>query len=141
MGRNWIGFQPVSKPIDGDRIVVQETFVPVLPVSDLLQFLTTADGLSAWLAPVLRFSSRRGGDIDFADGSGAFTGTFSLLEIPNRITLITDRHGEIDARIRAGSNPVTCTVAVTCVAPRGDESDAARLRSETLLQQLKACIA
>ena len=140
MGRTWVGFQPTTKPVAGSTVVERDSFDAGIDDPALVRLLTTADGLAAWLAPTTAFTDRRGGNIDFTADDGTFTGTYSLIEIPRHITLITDRHGEIDVRIDVRARPTQVSVTITCVVPDGTDASSARQRARDVIAGLRGCI-
>ena len=141
MGRTWVGFQPAAKHVAGSMISEQDAFAVGLDDPALMHLLTTADGLAGWIAHTTAFTDRRGGDIDFTHPDGGFTGTFSLIDIPRRVVLLTDRHGEIDLRIDVRARPTQLSVTIRCLVPEGEDIDAARTRAREIITALRGCAA
>lgn len=122
MGKQWVGFQTATKPAPGHVVCERDAFSADVSDAALVALVSTRAGLTQWLAPITTYSDRRGGSIDFVDGAGAFGGTFTLLEPPRQVVLITDRHGEID--IRVDVRPVPSRVSVTVTRFVADTEDA-----------------
>ena len=140
MGRTWIGFQPVVKPAAGTVMVEEGRFAAGLHDPEIVALLTTARGLAQWLAPTTAFSDRRGGNIDFIAADGSFTGSYSLIEVPAHVVLVTDRHGEIDVRVDVRTSPTTVHVSIRCFVPDGADTEAARARSREVIDAIGRCI-
>lgn len=136
MGRSWIGFQPPVKRPTGQRVVVSASFPVALPDSQVVALLTTAEGLSQWLATVVTFSGRRGGNLDFRDEQGDFGGSYSDLDIPRRVTLITERHGEV-AVVLDLRTARSLTVTVTRLAEGPGSEDSVRATAHHLIEALR----
>lgn len=95
MGRNWIGFQPAIKPVPGRTLHEKASFPAHVGAAEVVALITTRAGLEQWLAPITAFSQKRGGDIDFLAADGPFSGSFTRLDVPRAVVLMTERHGEI----------------------------------------------
>jgi hypothetical protein len=123
MGRTWIGFQPATKPVPGHTVIEQASFAATIAPAAIVALITTRAGLEQWLAPVTDFSERRGGNIDFLADDGPFTGSFTRIDVPRAVVLMTDRHGEIAFRLddRSSTPRVDITVA-RFVADTEDEA-------------------
>lgn len=113
MGRTWVGFQPASKPQPGRRLIKQAAFPVVISPAAVVALITTQTGLEQWLARITEFSERRGGNIDFLADDGPFTGSFTRVDVPRAVVLMTDRHGEIAMRLDDRTVPARLDVKVT----------------------------
>ena len=140
MGRTWVGFQPAVKPVGGTAVLEEQVLTASVSDAEIIRLLTTANGLAQWLAPTTAFSDRRGGDIDFTSDEGAFSGSFSLIDVPRHVVLVTDRHGEIDIRINVRATPTSVAVRIRCTVPEGSETEVAVARSRSIIDAIGRCI-
>lgn len=125
MGKQWVGFQAAAKPLPGHTVVEAVSFIVDSP-ADLLALATTRDGLARWLAPSAAFSNRLGGTIDFSDAAGDFGGSFTRLDPPRHVVLVTERHGEIAIDLDVRVRPVAVEVRLTRVVATGEDETAIR---------------
>lgn len=128
------------KEISGPRVSESARFGSRLPSVDVVALLTTGEGLSRWLGTPTHFAAQRGRRLSFTDGDVAFTGSYSLIDVPSRVVIVTDLHGEIDIRTELRRTPGEVAVTITAVAT--DDADAARLRGladDTLARLRGAC--
>ena len=118
----------VPKPEPGQTIVESKTFTSACNDVETLVQLTTEAGLSAWIDPVTRFDTRRGGSIHFEPGYG---GSYSLVQIPRHVVLLTERHGEISVKVNVKARPIAVDVTITrfVVATEDEEQVRALLRN------------
>ena len=121
MGRSWVGFQPAHRPIAGVTHVERRTIEVGISDGTLVALLTTADGLARWLGATTAFSARPGGNIDFTDDAGTYGGSFTVIDIPRRVTLVTERHGELDLALDARRRPTRLTASITRVIAEQEE--------------------
>ena len=126
MGKSWFGTQPASKPYEGPRIEERGETELAITGAEAVALLTTAEGLERWLAAPTRFSKHRGGTMEFTDGDRVFGGSFALLDVPERIVIVTELHGEIDVRLSFPRSGARASVTMTCVA--ADEREVAALQ-------------
>lgn len=136
MGKQWVGFQTATKPAPGRTVVEQCGFTVASPV-DLIALLTTRPGLERWLAPTTAFSSRLGGTLDFSDASGTFGGSFTSIDVPHRVVLVTERHGEIAVALDVRSEPVRVDARVSRFVAAGDDESAQRVIMRTAIERLR----
>ena len=122
MGENWVGFQTSPKSGPGTTHTEAAQFVLGITPVQFVALLTTADGLQQWLATPTKFELRRGGSMRFADGEDTFGGSYTVVDVPKRVIVVTERHGEIDVQF----NPRTSRVELTLRRfVRADEDAAA----------------
>lgn len=136
MGKQWVGFQTLARPVQGRTIVEQLRFT-VPSAAGLVALVTTANGLRRWLADTTTFSPRLGGTIDFVDEVGAFGGSFTRLDVPHRVVLVTERHGEIAVGIDVRTEPPTVDARVSRFIADGEDEDAARGLLGDVLERLR----
>lgn len=149
MGKNWIGFQPMIKPVPGRTLHEKASFPSHVGAAEVVALITTRAGLEQWLAPVTAFSQKRGGDIEFLAADGPFTGSFTRLDVPRAVVLMTDRHGEIainldvrrtDARVDMRGADTRVNVQITrFVADSEDEQQVLDLLRATIAMLKDRC--
>ncbi len=144
MNINWVGFRSSPKPpVGAQKLSIESELEPRLNIGQALQLFTTSSGLSSWLAPVAKLDARQGGAITFSDEPEA-SGAFSMLNIPKRVVLVTQKLGGLDASFREraelpGQASVRLKLTVTkFVLP--EEQDEWRQNVSAALSRLKvAC--
>lgn len=139
MGTNWVGFAGSPKAPAGAVIVETATMTPSRPVAECVALLTTTAGLAAWLGAAAGGDVRRGATLHLETPSGGFDGTFTVLDIPRRVALVTDRHGEIDIRLDVRA-VVRIDVTVRRLVPAGEDADAIRGQLTALLDDLRTAL-
>jgi uncharacterized protein YndB with AHSA1/START domain len=104
----FVGFRPMGKKPKGFlRAEHRVRFDISAPVSRVFTALVTRETISAILDETVRFDPRHGGKLRFiSTGDDGYGGTYSLIQVPKRVVIITERHGELDFRLRDGG-PVT----------------------------------
>ncbi len=103
MSGDWfVGFRPlVKRPKDSRRLVHSVRLDIQAPVSKVFTALITREAVSVMLDETLRFDARHGGKLRFiSTGDDGYGGTYSLIQVPKRVVIITERHGELDFRLR-----------------------------------------
>lgn len=136
MGKSWFGTQSAPKPYTGPRVVESGVFDLGITGPQAIALLTTAPGLAQWLATPTRFAAGRGATIEFLDGDETFGGSFALLDIPDRVVIVTERHGEIEVRLAFRHAPVRATVTMTCVAKDDREAAVIAVRLRETMARL-----
>ena len=136
MGKQWVGFQTATKPLPG-RTVVEQLEFTVASAVDLIALLTTRPGLERWLAPITAFSSRLGGTIDFSDASGTFGGSFTGVDVPHRVVLVTERHGDIAVSLDVRSEPVRFQARVSRFVAEGVDESVQRAVMRAVVERLR----
>jgi uncharacterized protein YndB with AHSA1/START domain len=122
MGRNWIGFQPAVRPVPGRTVHEKASFLAGIPAAEVVALITTRAGLERWLASITAFDAKRGGNIVFLADDGVFTGSFTRIDVPRAVVIMTDRHGEIAINLEATSSATRVNLHVTrLVADSEDE--------------------
>lgn len=130
-GKSWVGMGSVPKPEPGQTIVESKRFTSACNDVETLVQLTTEAGLSAWIDPISKFDTRRGGSIDFEPGYG---GSYSLVQIPRHIVLLTERHGEISVKVNVKAKPIEVDVTITrFVVETEDEAQVRALLRNTIV--------
>lgn len=137
MGRTWVGFQPVTKPVPGRTLIERASFPATISPAEVVALITTRAGLAAWLARVTEFSSRRGGNIDFLADDGPFTGSFTRVDVPRAVVLMTDRHGELAIRLDDRSEPMQVEIVVTRFVADTEDSTLVTATMQSVIANLR----
>ncbi|MFM1994589.1 MAG: hypothetical protein RLZZ610_106 [Actinomycetota bacterium] len=100
MTDSWVGFRPSPKR-DESRPTASKSaeLTSKLLIAKVLKLLTTQSGVESWLVPFTKFDARLGAKLKFSVGEENYGGTFSRIDIPKRVILLTELHGEIDFRL------------------------------------------
>ena len=140
MGKSWVGFSTSPKTPEGETIVEVARIDVAVSDAQLVAALTTREGIESWIGTTTAFTDRRGGNIDFVTDSGAFGGSFMLIDVPRRVILATEIHGEIDIKLDVRATPTSIEISMKRVVPLAENATdvAARLR-ETIEQLKKVC--
>lgn len=133
-GRTWVGTGSVPKPQPGQTIVESSSFTSRCDDVETLVQLTSEAGLSAWIDPVSAFDTRRGGDIVFEPGYG---GSYSLVQIPRHVVLLTERHGEISVKVNVKAKPIAVDVTITRFVVETEDVDVVRALLQTTIAALR----
>jgi uncharacterized protein YndB with AHSA1/START domain len=140
MGKQWIGFQGAAKPVPGRQLVESAVIEAALGNPEIVALLTTRAGLERWLGAASAFSDRPGGSIDFIAPDGGFGGSYTLIDIPRRVVLVTEKHGEVDIRLDVRTRPTRLSVTVTrFVADTEDGASAHAVMLEAIEAISRAC--
>ena len=110
MGDTWVGFQTSPKAGRGETHVASLRIGSALPDAQVVALLTTAEGLQRWLGTPTRFELRRGASMRFADGAQTYGGSYTVVDIPRRVVIVTERHGEIDIRLDLRASELVVTL-------------------------------
>ena len=137
MGRTWIGFQPATKPVPGHTLIERASFPVTISPAAVVALITTRAGLSAWLASVTEFSNRRGGNIDFLAEDGPFTGSFTRVDVPRAVVLMTDRHGELAIRLDDRAEPMQVEIVVTRFVVDTEDATAVNATMRNVIASLR----
>lgn len=140
MGRKWVGFQDSAKPVPGRTIHEKASFPAHIPDGQVVALLTTESGLSRWLGSVTAFTSRRGGNLDFQDADGTYGGTFTLIDPPRSIVLVTERHGEISVHLDVRGARTRVDVQCTRFIPDTENSDDVIQRIRSAIARLRSAV-
>lgn len=140
MGRQWVGFQSSPRSPEGQRIEVADSFDAAVGMPRLLELLTTAGGLSEWLGRPKKFSLRRGASLDLTLDEHTFGASYELVDIPRRVVMVTERHGEIDIRMRDdGANTGVAVTIRRLVLTSESEAEVRAALVETINALRRRC--
>jgi hypothetical protein len=65
----------------------------------VLKLLTTQPGVESWLVSFTKFEARLGAKLKFSLEGENYGGTYARIDIPKRVILLTELHGELDFRL------------------------------------------
>lgn len=126
MSDDWfVGFRPHLKRPKNLRRVEHRVRADVsAPLSSVFTALITREAVSSVLDETVRFDARHGGKLRFlSKGDDGYGGTYSLIQVPKRVIIVTERHGELDFRLRdGGSNTPLELRATRMSAPEETEA-------------------
>lgn len=133
-GKSWVGMSSVPKPEPGRTIVESASFTSSCDDVETLVQLTTEAGLSDWVDAVTRFDIRRGGTITFEPGYG---GSYSLVQIPRHVVLLTEHHGEISVHVDVKAKPIALDVTITRFVRETEDPDEVRAVLRSTINALR----
>ena len=129
------GFSLAPKPLKGVELkVVESAFSSTLPIKDVLQALTTSDGLSSWLGESTEFLCHVG--IKFSvtvDGEDS-KAVFTTVDLPRKLAFMVEALGEFEFQLHQSSGGVEIGLKVR----RAVSPDAAAKWSETVETRVAA---
>ncbi|MHB0928456.1 MAG: hypothetical protein ACYC3W_05970 [Candidatus Nanopelagicales bacterium] len=137
MGRNWVGFQTSPKSPPGQRMERRAHVTTSLTAGQILDLLISEHGLAQWLATPTAYTTRRGGSLEFLDGQTAFGGSFLLIDVPRRVILVTEQHGEIDLRVSIGQHESTVAITVKRLIADSENAEAVTSLLDSTLARLR----
>jgi hypothetical protein len=108
----FVGFRPMLKRPGGTEAHKVSHVVEVgLPVSAMFTQLTSREGIDALLDETVRFDARQGGKLRFISaGDDGYGGTYSRIQVGRRVILLTERHGELDFRLKEKGSSTEVTL-------------------------------
>ncbi|CAB4632495.1 unannotated protein [freshwater metagenome] len=118
MSDSWVGFRPSPKP-DNSRPTAKRSFEATsnLLIAKVLKLLTTQVGVESWLVRFTKFDPRLGARLKFTVNEENYGGTYARIDIPRRVILLTELHGELDFRLTEKQNGtdiiLNCTKTLT----------------------------
>jgi hypothetical protein len=100
MTDSWVGFRPSPKR-DETRPTASQNFETStdLLIPKVLKLLTTQHGVESWLVSFTKFDARLGAKLKFSLDGENYGGTYARIDIPKRVILLTEFHGELDFRL------------------------------------------
>ena len=73
--------------------------------------LTSREGIDALIDETVRFDARQGGKLRFISaGDDGYGGTYSRIQVGKRVIILTERHGELDFRLREKGSSTEITL-------------------------------
>jgi hypothetical protein len=100
MSDSWVGFRPSPKR-DDSRPTASQVFEVSsdLLIPKVLKLLTTQQGVESWLVSFTKYDARLGAKLKFTLNDENYGGTYARIDIPKRVILLTEYHGELDFRL------------------------------------------
>jgi hypothetical protein len=100
MSDSWVGFRPSPKK-DDSRPTASQVFEVSsdLLIPKVLKLLTTQQGVESWLVSFTKYDARLGAKLKFTLNDENYGGTYARIDIPKRVILLTEYHGELDFRL------------------------------------------
>ena len=113
------GFKLAPKPLKGVQLVeVAHAVETQGPIKNVLQSLTTATGLSAWLGQTTDFLAHVGIKFDTTVAGETSKAVITTLDLPKRIVFMVEAIGEFDFAVhQKGSKVLVKLVVRRAIAP------------------------
>lgn len=120
----FVGFRPSPKsPQNLSRHVYSLETLTTVPVSLLFSRLTQREGIDVVIDETVRFDARHGGKLRFLSaGEEGYGGTYSRIDVPKRVILLTEKYGEIDVRLREKGPSTLVSLRATKLAAAAEEA-------------------
>ena len=125
MSNDWfVGFRPLLKrPTNHRRYQHKVKMEIAAPISAVFSALIDRDAISRIIDDALRFDARHGGKLRFvSQGDEGYGGTYSLIKVPTRVVLITERHGEMDFLLSDQGGRTPLVLRATRLSDPSEES-------------------
>lgn len=101
MSDSWVGFRPSPKRDESKQVATAAFELTTnLLIAKVLKLLTSREGVESWLVSFTKFDARLGAKLKFSIGEENYGGTYARIDIPKRVILLTELHGEIDFRLK-----------------------------------------
>jgi len=92
-------------------------------IAKVLKLLTTQEGVESWLVQFTKFQSQLGAKLRFTIGEENYGGTYARIDIPKRIILLTELHGEIDFKLVEKKDGTDLELTFTKTLNEAERSD------------------
>jgi hypothetical protein len=124
MSDGWVGFRPSPKK-DASKTAATLTLqiTTDLLIAKVLKFLTTQEGVESWLVSFTKYKAQLGAKLRFSLGEENYGGTYARIDIPKRVILLTELHGEIDFRLTEKKDGTDISLAITKTLGEGERAD------------------
>ena len=107
----FVGFAQSPKPSPtAIKLVTSESVQFEFGVAELLSRMTSQAGFEAVFGSTKKFDFRQGAKLEFTVGETVFKGTVSQINLPKRLIVNTDLHGEVELRFSTKSGPTVAEV-------------------------------
>ena len=126
MSNDWfVGFRPhITRPKNLRRYQHKIKMDLAAPISSVFSALISKDAISQVIDDALRFDARHGGKLRFvSQGDDGYGGTYSLIKVPTRVILITERHGEMDFRLSDKGSTTPLILQATRMSDPSEEGE------------------
>jgi hypothetical protein len=102
MSDPFVGFSPSPKPNPDAKPRSKKLEIELdKPIRDVLMSFSTQAGFEAVFGKTKKFDFRHGAKLSFSLGEKEYRGTISQINIPKRVIVNTEIHGEIEMQFKA----------------------------------------
>lgn len=102
MSDPFVGFRPSPKPNPEGKPRSKRLELELdRPIKDVLMSFSSQAGFEALFGKTKKFDFRQGAKLSFSLGEREYRGTISQINIPKRIIVNTEIHGEIELQFKA----------------------------------------
>lgn len=131
MSDGWVGFRPSPKRDESKTAATLSLeFSSKLLIAKVLKLLTTQEGVESWLVSFSKYKAQLGAKLRFSVGEENYGGTYARIDIPKRIILLTELHGEIDFRLTEKNDGTDISLTMTKTLIEAEKSDWEKLVRE-----------
>lgn len=131
MSDGWVGFRPSPKRDESKTAATLNLeFSSKLLIAKVLKLLTTQEGVESWLVSFSKYKAQLGAKLRFSVGEENYGGTYARIDIPKRIILLTELHGEIDFRLTEKNDGTDISLTITKTLSEAEKSDWEKLVRE-----------
>lgn len=124
MSESWVGFRPSPKRDESKQVANQSLDLSSkLLIAKVLKLLTSREGVESWLVKFTKFDVRLGAKLKFSIGEENYGGTYARIDIPKRVILLTELHGEIDFRLKEKKDGTEVLLTFTKTLNDEEKSD------------------
>jgi hypothetical protein len=139
MSDSWVGFRPSPKR-DESRPTASQSFeaTSALLIGKVLKLLTTQQGVESWLVSFTKFDARLGAKLKFSLEGENYGGTYARIDIPKRVILLTELHGELDFRLTEKTDGTDIILSCTKTLTEQEKLDWEKVAQDTFSNFKKA---
>jgi uncharacterized protein YndB with AHSA1/START domain len=139
MTDSWVGFRPSPKR-DETRPTASQNFEASsdLLIAKVLRLLTTQAGVESWLVSFTKFDARLGAKLKFTLNQENYGGTYARIDIPKRVILLTEFHGELDFRLTEKKDGTDIILSCTKTLTEQEKLDWEKVAQDTFSNFKKA---
>lgn len=131
MSDSWVGFRPSPKRDESKQVDTQAFGLTTnLLIPKVLKLLTSREGVESWLVSFTKFDARLGAKLKFLINEESYGGTYARIDIPKRVILLTELHGEIDFRLKEKKDGTDISLSFTKSLNQEERPDWENLVSE-----------
>lgn len=124
MSDSWVGFRPSPKRDESKQVATHSLeLTSNLLIAKVLKLLTSREGVESWLVSFTKFDVRLGAKLKFSIGEENYGGTYARIDIPKRVILLTELHGEIDFRLKEKKDGTDISLTFTKTLNEEEKSD------------------
>ena len=131
MSDSWVGFRPSPKRDESKQVATQAFELNTnLLIPKVLKLLTSREGVESWLVSFTKFDARLGAKLKFSIDEENYGGTYARIDIPKRVILLPELHGEIDFRLNEKKDGTDISLCFTKTLRAEEKSDWGKLVGE-----------